>query len=53
MALMWLETGGFCEDGDGTPCAIKLEEVKVNWRNVHNEEHHDVHPSRNKIMVIK
>ena len=53
MALIWLQVGGFCAYGDGTPFVIKLQEVKVKWRNLHNEEHHGVHPSRNNIMVIK
>jgi hypothetical protein len=45
--------GEFCAHGDGTPCAVKLEEVKGQWRNGHNEECHAVHLSRNNIMVIK
>jgi len=27
-----MEIGVFCEHGDGTTCAIKLEDVKVEWR---------------------
>jgi hypothetical protein len=31
----------------------KMEEITGQWRNLHNEELHDVYSSQNKILMIK